>query len=582
MKIKNKIVISIGLFTSVLIIFIIYFVYNDSMRLLKENQEEIMDIQLKRASENIDYLIKLNEKETEKLSENYKIKQFFKGKVSNIELNKYLIDLMKDKNKNSYYKDFFLLNKNGKMESTTMKSAKDLDLSSRRYFKICKNSKKTVTSDILIAKSDQELILISLSPIFKDNKLIGFSGIAIKADYISGFIEKMALGEKGYYIILDSKGRIISHPDKDKITTLFDKNKSDYKDRIIITRDMKDLNYKIIALIKKEEINEKTNILLNNVYNIGFIGILISILISLFLADIIIAPIKRVNKKFEKLIQKSNIFDKSLKRNINEFDNDLSRGNNIHKLEKNSSIIVSKMDKFEIEKYTEKALKIYDNTLVFISKLSHDLRTPLTLIKGYSDVLLLSIDEDNKKYLDKINKSVKDMENIIRNELELAYEVTKETNLNKEEVDLKSFSNTLIEEMKSLSKQKNRKIIIKNDKIIGKSILDKTNIKRVVENVFNNALKYSNKEIIFNLIDEKDYLLIKIKDKGIGISEKDMENIKEMFYQNDKNSKGYGLGLYISKQIIDKHKFKLEIKSKLNKGTTVIIKIKKQKELTSR
>ena len=57
------------------------------------------------------------------------------------------------------------------------------------------------------------------------------------------------------------------------------------------------------------------------------------------------------------------------------------------------------MDKFEIEKYTEKALKIYDNTLVFISKLSHDLRTPLTLIKGYSDVLLLSIDEDNKKYL---------------------------------------------------------------------------------------------------------------------------------------------------------------------------------------
>ncbi|MDM8533252.1 cache domain-containing protein, partial [Clostridiaceae bacterium HSG29] len=219
MDVKRKITVSIGVFSSILIIIIIYFVYSDASYLLQENQKEIMNIQLDRVSENISYLMEVNEKETEKLSIDTQVDNYFYKKITSRQLNEYLIELMNSKNEDNYYKDFFILNKDGKMVSTTMKSAEHLDLSTRPYFKLAKENRKTVSSNILIAKSDGELIVITLTPIMEKKNIIAYAGIAIKAEFFSKFINKIKLGNNGYYIIVDSNGFIISHPNKELITT---------------------------------------------------------------------------------------------------------------------------------------------------------------------------------------------------------------------------------------------------------------------------------------------------------------------------------------------------------------------------
>ena len=102
MDVKRKITISIGLFSSILIIFIIYFVYSDASYLLQKNQKEIMNIQLERVSENISYLMEVNEKETEKLSIDTQVDNYFHGKITSEKLNEYLVKLMISKNDENY------------------------------------------------------------------------------------------------------------------------------------------------------------------------------------------------------------------------------------------------------------------------------------------------------------------------------------------------------------------------------------------------------------------------------------------------------------------------------------------------
>ncbi|MPN44664.1 Alkaline phosphatase synthesis sensor protein PhoR [bioreactor metagenome] len=130
--------------------------------------------------------------------------------------------------------------------------------------------------------------------------------------------------------------------------------------------------------------------------------------------------------------------------------------------------------------------------------------------------------------------------------------------------------------MQSKADKKNIKILTKinSQKVIG-------NYEKLVELLIifiDNAIKYSpnNTKISLVTISNKKNLLIKIIDQGIGIDQKDLPHIFDRFYQANnsrtKNSdSGYGLGLSIAKQIVDLHHGKIEVESKLNRGTTFII-----------
>ncbi len=110
-------------------------------------------------------------------------------------------------------------------------------------------------------------------------------------------------------------------------------------------------------------------------------------------------------------------------------------------------------------------------------------------------------------------------------------------------------------------------------------IQDKDLIMEIWINILNNAIKFSKQfgKIDIKVEEEKDFTIVKIKDNGIGISEEKQERIFERFYQVEKSHtlEGSGLGLAIVKRIIDLVQGKIEIESKLGKGTTFIVFLRK-------
>ncbi|MBS3994478.1 MAG: hypothetical protein KGZ33_01685 [Alkaliphilus sp.] len=163
MSLKKRITLTICSIIIFLIILTSYTIYNRSASIINQDAEILMESQLDRAQENIDLLIKITQLETEKLALDLKVRSFLEKRISARTLDHHLTEAMKSKNKTeNHYMDLFILNKNGLVVSTTMNEAMNLDLSVRDYFKESNASKKTVTSDILIAKSDGSLIIITV------------------------------------------------------------------------------------------------------------------------------------------------------------------------------------------------------------------------------------------------------------------------------------------------------------------------------------------------------------------------------------------------------------------------------------
>jgi len=571
LDVKKRITLSIVLFCSLLILMISYIVYNDSAALLANQKKIIMGNQLDRVSENINYLIQLNEKETEKLASDKAIEEFLGGEMSPEEANNYLSTLMASKENVALYKDFFILNTQGFITATTMKSAENIDLSMRDYFKKSKETKQTVNSNILIARSDEELIIITLTPILKENKIEAFAGIAIKANYFSEFLKDMKIGESGYYVILDQKGMIVSHPNETFIAKNYESLSINQDRYLVINKKMDETKYELIAILNQNEINEEQNLLLSNTYIFGFTGVFLSLLLGIFLSNKITKPIEEVNTYIEKVIKSSEIF----KEKINQQKNLFSHDTKMNQLKKNTSFVLSEIENTKLLKYTQDMERFYENTLKFISKLSHDLRTPLTLIKGYSKGLSIDDPQKRKKYLEKIDKSVLDVENIIYNELDIAYELNKNAHINKKKVQLNTYIKQVMEEIAAISKDSDRIIHVNMNGITGFAHLDRTNIKRVIENIVNNALKYSDDNILIDIIDLNNSLKLKIEDHGIGMSPMELNKVRDIFYQSQSDHKGYGLGLHIADNIIQSHGYKMTIQSTLKEGTTVEIEILK-------
>lgn len=188
---------------------------------------------------------------------------------------------------------------------------------------------------------------------------------------------------------------------------------------------------------------------------------------------------------------------------------------------------------------------------------SHELRTPLTRIK-------LGLEVDSSK--DKINEDVIEMEAMITGLLESYRSESKISDLTRTDINIVELIEETIDEYLSIERIKFRNP--------GKSVLlkiDEEKIQTVIRNIISNALKYSSGDVEISVEDGIKNASVTIKDSGIGISDSDLPHIFEPFYRADQSRSrargGFGLGLSICKKIIDAHKAKIIVKSKLNSGT---------------
>lgn len=227
------------------------------------------------------------------------------------------------------------------------------------------------------------------------------------------------------------------------------------------------------------------------------------------------------------------------------------------------------MDKIESLNTTIKMLEKDKKIKDALFKLTHEIKNPLAVCKGYIDMIDLTKEEKALKYINIMKQEINRSLNIISDFVE--YNKIKVV---KEQIDLNCLLDDVYDSFKILMTNKKIKLEYKNrdDQEIYFNG-DYERLKQVIINILKNAYEACTEngkvEISSNLY--KNYLDILIEDNGIGMDEETLKNIKEMFYTTKQN--GTGLGVALSNEIIKSHNGELLFTSELNKGTKVTIRL---------
>ena len=217
----------------------------------------------------------------------------------------------------------------------------------------------------------------------------------------------------------------------------------------------------------------------------------------------------------------------------------------------------------------------------FVADVSHELKTPITSIMGYADTLL-ETDHDKEietKFLGVISSEAKRMSKLVTDLLSLSRFDSNKTNIVKEEFDLGELAKKCQEKLQIEIDKKHLQVHCLVTANVPPVYAEKDGIERVIINILSNSIKYTNENGTINIYVGFVYndAYIKFIDTGIGIPEEDLERIFERFYRVDKartrEMGGTGLGLSIAKEILDRNNGTIDIKSKLNEGTEVVIRI---------
>jgi len=230
--------------------------------------------------------------------------------------------------------------------------------------------------------------------------------------------------------------------------------------------------------------------------------------------------------------------------------------------------------------------KMEDRRSGFISIISHQLRTPLSVVKGYLESLaegdVGQLDAAQQDYIDdalKVNKETIIMVNDYLDAVRLDAEII---DVNPEEVNMVEISKEAVEKLKILARAYNCDLVFNQptDSIPSVSA-DKIKIKQVIENIIANALKYTSGKgsATISLKVEDNYIVFICQDTGIGIPADQQDELFTKFFRAKnvihKDTKGSGLGLYFAKIIIEALDGQIFVESEENKGTKVSFKLPK-------
>lgn len=244
--------------------------------------------------------------------------------------------------------------------------------------------------------------------------------------------------------------------------------------------------------------------------------------------------------------------------------------------------------RIRLKEQIDSRLQYEEDIKELISNISHDLKTPLTAIKGYSEGLLDGVavtPQKQEKYLRTIFTKANDMSILVD---ELAFYAKIDCNTipySFKEINLRDYFDDCIEELGLDLEVKNIEIQYINEiEPTVEVVADVEQLKRVINNIIGNAVKYMDKPkgiIQIRIHDIGAYVQIEIEDNGVGIPKADISFIFDRFYRADasRNSRkgGSGLGLAISKKIIEDHSGKIWAESEPGVSTTIIFTLKKNK-----
>lgn len=310
-----------------------------------------------------------------------------------------------------------------------------------------------------------------------------------------------------------------------------------------------------------EAVESTATILTKQLIFITLIVLILSFIISYYISKHISKPIIDINNKAKLLIKNKNIkFNTNT--NINEL-NELS----------------------ETLNYANKELKRTDELRRdLMANVSHDLKTPLTMIKAYAEMAtdlhsnnLDKQKQDMKIIIEETNR----LSNLVADILTLSKMQSNMEVLNYEEFDLIDLINNILNRYSYLEELENYNFnfIHKNKQILIKA--DKQKLEQVIYNLINNAINYTGEDntVTIKIINNQKSIKVEIIDTGKSFKKEEIPYIWDKYYKNKMKHKrnliGTGLGLSIVKQILEAHKYEYGVIPIINKGTTFYFNIKK-------
>jgi len=288
---------------------------------------------------------------------------------------------------------------------------------------------------------------------------------------------------------------------------------------------------------------------------IGIVVAFISVVLSYFLSNMIVNPLKEITKVAEKMA--SGDFNIRSRKAYND---------EIGKLSDTLNYMANEIDKRERLKNE------------FISSISHELRTPLTSIKGWA-ITLMEVGHDDKKLLDDgleiIEKESDRLTAMVEELLDFSRLISNRISIKNATVNLEEFVDTVGRQLapRAIREGLNFNVTVEGELPEIKS--DGNRLKQVIINVLDNAFRFTGAggSVFFNTAVSGGEVIFTIEDTGCGIPEDELPNVKDKFFKGRNSKLGNGIGLSICDEIIKLMKGSFTIYSKVNVGTKVVIRI---------
>lgn len=308
-----------------------------------------------------------------------------------------------------------------------------------------------------------------------------------------------------------------------------------------------------------EDISDFSILIKQQLMYVCIIGIFIAIIISIFLSSKITEPITKITKKAKKLGSGDTevTFEESGIKEIDELSEALTQA------------------QMEMVKTDELRRDLMANV-------SHDLKTPLTMIKAYAEMIRDISYKDHDKMNEHLGIIVDETDRLtvlVNDILDLSRMQSNADTLSIETFDLADNIKTIVNRYQIIKETEKYIINVEMPESI-KIKADKKKINQVIYNLINNAINYTgeDKTVTVRVTKHKKYYLVEIIDTGKGIKESEIPYIWNKYYKNDKNHQrnvvSTGLGLSIVKEILELHGYEYGVKSVLKKGSTFYFKIK--------
>ena len=233
----------------------------------------------------------------------------------------------------------------------------------------------------------------------------------------------------------------------------------------------------------------------------------------------------------------------------------------------------------EIHKSNCKMWDMLQERKALTASISHDLRTPITVVNGYLDYLEKSMERKmlTEELLQTTIKNMAGAMSRLERYVDYVKDIQKmeEIEIRKEHYNLKEIIADITREFSVLAAQYGRKLIIHDLSQDAFIETDKDMLSKILENIFDNALRFSTDKIVLSIDEKKDYICFSIQDDGVGFTAEELNSATSFFYSSPTNGGNFGIGLSICKILCEKLGGNMCLGNNFDCGAIITIKIKK-------